>query len=229
MAIGTGVTFVWLFFAIAPVLAAGRYLGQGDGWTQARLLFLQAVWYWMDAVMWVFLHGNIRQLQSDVRRGELDWKLLLPTDSLTLVTLGKVNVPDLPKFAIAVGLGALPGSPWSVLMFVVCLLAASVLLWAVGVFSSYKVITKFEFEGDFLLSSAHNLARVPVSMYGTVLRIVLSSVLPVILITTVPSTVFFGWSGWQVPLTAIGATVALTAALRLAWRRETKLYVGLQG
>jgi ABC-type uncharacterized transport system permease subunit len=234
--IGTLVTLAWLFFAIAPVLAAGRYLGEGDGWTQSRLLFLQAVWYWMDAVTWVFLNDNIGQLQRDVRRGLLDWKLLLPTDSLTFVTLGKLNVPDLPKFVIAIALGAwavaagaFPGSGWSILGFLVCLAAASVLLWVIGVFATYKVITLFDFDGEFVLDAVHNLARVPVSMYGVVLRVVLSSILPVILITTVPSTVFFGWSAWWVPLVALAVTVVAAAAVRLAWLRETRLYVGIQG
>ncbi|MDR1806338.1 MAG: ABC-2 family transporter protein [Propionibacteriaceae bacterium] len=235
MVIGTGVTLIWLVFAIAPVLAAGRYLGEGDGWTQSRLLFLQAVWYWMDAVMWVFLTNNVGQLQQDVRKGQVDWKLLLPTDSLTFVTLGGLNVTDVPKFLIALGLGAwavaagaFPGSAWTVVLFLVCLLAASVILWAVGVFATYKVLTLFDFDGRFLVNSVHNLARVPVGLYGVVLRVVLSSVLPVILITTVPSTVFFGWSRWWVTPVAVTVAAALVVALRVAWRRETRQYVGLQ-
>ena len=84
MLIGVGVSLAWLFFAIAPVLAAGRYLGEGDGWTQARLLFLQAAWYWMDGVMWIFILGNIAVLQEDVHEGRLESKLLMPADSLSL-------------------------------------------------------------------------------------------------------------------------------------------------
>ncbi|MDR1119205.1 MAG: ABC-2 family transporter protein [Bifidobacteriaceae bacterium] len=235
LAIGTAISLAWLGFAIAPVLVAGRYLGEGDGWTQARLLFLQAVWYWMDAVMWVFLYNNIRELRDDVRQGRLDGKLLLPTDSLTYVMLGRFGYADAPKFLIAVALGAwavaagaFPGSAWHVAAFLVCLAAASVILWAVAVFSSYKVITLFNFDANVALDAVHNLARVPTGMYGTVLRVLLSSALPVILLTTVPSTVFVGWSRWWAPLISVGAAILLVALMRVAWRRETRLYVGLQ-
>jgi ABC-2 type transport system permease protein len=233
--IGVGVSLVWLGFAIAPVLAAGRFLGEGDGWTEARLLFLQAVWYWMDAIMWVVCVPNAEAFRQEIRQGRLDAKFLWPANSLAVVMLGRVGVADLHKFFIALGLGAwavaagaFPGSVWSVAGFIVCLLAASVIFWALGVFTVYKAMTLFKFDGSVALTAAHNLARVPVGMYGPVLRLLLSSVFPVILITTVPSTVFFGWSSWQLPLASATVAVAAVIVLKSAWRRETRLYVGLQ-
>lgn len=234
--LGTGISVAYLFFAIAPVLVAGRYLGQGDGWTQARLLFLQGVWYWMDAVLWTFCSKNISELQEAVHTGRLDGLLLLPGDSLTRVMLGHISVSDLPKFILALALGgyavaagAFPGPAWSVVEFVICLIAASVILWTVSVFSTVKVITLFTFDGLFALDAVHNLGRVPVSLYAPWLRIIFSSVLPVILITTVPSTVFFGWSPWWMPAVPIAVAAVLVLLLRKAWHHEIRNYVGLQG
>ena len=234
--VGIGISLAYMFFAIAPVLAAGRYLGQGDGWTQARLLFLQGVWYWMDAVIWTFCSRGVSELTEAVHTGRLDGLLLLPGDSLTRIMLGHISVGDLPKFLIAMALGgyaiaagAFPGSVWTVLSFIICLGAASVIMWTVAAFSILKIITLFEFDGTFALNAVHDLGRVPVSLYAPWLRIIFSSVLPVILITTVPSTVFFGWSSWWTPIVPVAVAALLVWLLRLAWRHEIRNYVGLQG
>ena len=234
--LGTVISLAYMFFAIAPILVAGHYLGQGDGWTQARLLFLQGVWYWMDAVIWTFCSKNVNELIEAVHTGRLDGMLLLPGDSLTRIMLGHLSVSDLPKFIIAIALGgyavaagAFPGSVWTVMSFIICLVAASVIMWTISVFSSMKVITLFEFDGLFALDAIHNLGRVPVSLYAPWLRIIFSSILPVILITTVPSTVFFGWSPWWLPIIPVAVAVLLVWLLHLAWHHEIRNYVGLQG
>jgi ABC-type uncharacterized transport system permease subunit len=235
--LGVLVSITWMFFAIAPVLVAGQYLGGTTGWTGARLLFLSAIWYWMDAVMWVFAEAGIRQLTTDVRQGRLDGKLLQPCSSLVRCMLGgSMNIPDIPKFAIAIALGtwaithgALPGGPMSLLGFVVALLAASVILWVVAVLSIYKVITLMEFDGRSAMYAVHNLSRVPTDLYAPGLRLILSSVFPVVLITTVPAHVFFGWGSWWLPLISVAVASVAVAVLRLAWRREIRDYAGLQG
>jgi ABC-2 type transport system permease protein len=233
--IGLGVSLAWLGFAIAPVLVAGRYLA-AEGWNQPRLLFLQAIWYWLDAVYWAFLSRNIESLQSGVVNGRVDGLLTLPADSLLMASLGHLNVADLPKFGIALALGgyavwagAVPGGAWAVIGFVVALTAASVLMWAINVLCGFKVLTQFRFEGGFLADAVHNLSRVPTDLYSAGMRLLFSSVLPVVLLTTLPSRVFFGWDSVWLASVAAAAAVALTVLTRWLWQREVSRYVGLQG
>jgi ABC-2 type transport system permease protein len=233
--IGTGVSLIWMFVAIAPVLVAGRYLGEGDGWTQARLLFLQAVWCWMDAALWVFISPGSEALRHHVRQGTLDGQLLMPGSSLTRIMLGHLGVQDTPKFLVcaalggyAISQGALPGGAGAIICFVVAMLGATVIFWAAGGFAVAKAITMLEFSGEFAVSALLNLSRMPTSMYGSVLRVLFSSVFPVVLITTVPSQVFFGWSAWWLPAVPVAVGIALVLVLRLIWNREIKNYVGFQ-
>jgi ABC-2 type transport system permease protein len=232
---GVVVSLAWLGFAIAPVLVAGRYLA-AEGWNQPRLLFLQAIWYWMDAVNWFFLSENMDKLRSGVTSGRTDGLLTLPVDSLLMASLGHLNVPDLPKFGIALALGgyavwagALPGGVLAVVGFVVALAAASVLFWAINVLCSFKVLTQFRFDGGFLASAVHNLSRVPTDLYNAGMRLLFSSVLPVVLLTTLPSRVFFGWDPLWLAAVSVAVTVAVVALTRWLWRREVARYVGLQG
>ncbi|MCL1838164.1 MAG: ABC-2 family transporter protein [Propionibacteriaceae bacterium] len=235
LVIGTLVSMFWVIFAIAPVLVAGYYLGEGAGWTQARLLFLQAIWYWMDAVNWVFCVRNTNGLATDIRNGRLDGRLLLPGDSLLRVMLGQLGVQDLPKFLIAIGLaayaiqaGAFPGGVWHIIGFVVCLIAASVMFWAIAVLSFLPAITLFKFEGDVIVNAIHNLNRVPADLYTPWLHALFSTALPIVLITTVPSRVFFGWSPWWMPIVCVIAAFVLLVVLRYLWARQLRHYVGFQ-
>jgi hypothetical protein len=50
----------------------------------------------------------------------------------------------------------------------------------------------------------------------------------VVLITTVPSTVFFGWSHWWMPVVSVGGAVLAVALLRAVWRCQLRHFVGFQ-
>lgn len=92
--------------------------------------------------------------------------------------------------------------------------------------ANYKAITHVRFDGWAALFAAQNLARVPTTFYGSVLRVVLTAVVPIAFLATVPAQVFFGdvsaWLGAVSVVLAAGA-VRLTSVL---WRREVSRYAG---
>lgn len=236
LVIGTLVTTIWLGISVAPVLIVALHTDDASGWTLPRLLFLQAVWYLLDAVVWAFLIMNVGYWEEHVRLGLLDGRLLRPVNSLVLCSLGRVYIPDLPKFVLAVGLGAvavgLGGGPPSWLHAVAAaasIVSAMVLMWAIGVLVNYKALTHVRFDGWAALFAAQNLARVPVPLYGRVLRVVLTAVVPVAFLATVPAQLFFGdVAPW------LGAVAVLLAALAIRvtwflWRRELGRYAGVMG
>lgn len=230
---GTVVSAVWLALSIAPVLVVSAHSQAAPGWTLPRLLFLQSIWYLMDAVLWMLIMTNARELADKVQDGTLDAILLRPVNSLVLCTLGSVYVQDLPKVVLAVGLGgfavATGGGPASLLAAAAGLVAvacACVLMWAAGVLANVKSITHIQADGMFALHAAHNLARVPTPLYGPVLHVVLTVVVPIGFLTTVPAQLFFG----LIPLWWLLASVALTVGVVLVtsriWHRELRGYTG---
>lgn len=162
--------------------------------------------------------------------------LLTPTSGSVEVLLGTVYVQDVPKIVLAFGLGgyavATGGGPATVLGAAAGLVAvacACVLMWAGGVLANVKSITHVQADGMFALHAAHNLARVPTSLYGPVFHVLLTVVLPIAFLTTIPAELFFGLrSLWW-----LAASIALTAAVvwvtsRL-WHRELRNYSGAMG
>ena len=145
-------------------------------------------------------------------------------------------MPDIPKVVLAVGLGVaaivLGGGPIGVLAtvaFLVSTLSAMVLMWAIGVLANYKVITHVQFDGWSAMFAAQNAARVPIPLYGTALRILLTAVIPLAFLATVPAQVFFGDVGiWVAGVSVALATGAIVLCSRL-WNRELRRYAGAMG
>lgn len=236
LVIGTIVTTIWLGISIAPVLVVALHTDDANGWDLPRLLFLQAVWYLLDAVVWVFLIANVGYWEEQVRLGVLDGLLLRPVNSLVLCSLGRIWVPDLPKIALAFALGVVAvtmgGGPvgWvNSVAAAASIASAVVLMWALGVLVNYKTLTHVRFDGWAALFAAQNLARVPVPFYGQVLRVVLTAVVPIAFLATVPAQVFFGdvtpWLG----LVSVGLAVGAARLASFLWRRELARYAGAMG
>ena len=110
LAIGLVVNILWLAVAISPVLFAFEQLGAdqstiGDGWTLGELLYLQALWWLLDAVVWMILVPNMSDLSAQVASGQLDMMLLKPVHSLVYVTSRRLEVIDVQKLPLASAVG----------------------------------------------------------------------------------------------------------------------------
>jgi ABC-2 type transport system permease protein len=233
---GTLVSTLWLGIAVAPMLVVSTHAQVAQGWTLPRLLFLSAIWYLLDAVLWMVIVTNHRRLEHEITHGTLDVVLLRPVNSLLLCTLGTIYVQDTPKAVLALALGAgaivVGGGPPSVLAAVataVAVVCACVLLWAAGVLVTYKALTHVRFDATFAIGAVHNLARVPTPLYGPVLHLVMTVVVPVTFLTTVPAQLFYGTASlWWAPASVALTVVTVAVASRL-WHGELRRYTGSMG
>lgn len=230
--VGLLVSTAWLAFAVAPAVVVFENVESAQGWTLSRLLFVSAVWYALDAMMWVLIFKNIVTWPDQVRLGELDAILLRPVDSLTMASLMRLNVADLPKIPIALvlaGATLLFGESVSfgaIVPAMVATVAAMVIFWAVAVLANVKVLTSVRFDGTFLLHTTHNLARIPTPLYGNAVRLLLTVAVPITFLTTVPAEVIYGASSRWMALASVAVAALLTVAARLAWRHQVRRYVG---
>ncbi len=233
LVVGTLVSLVWLGVSAVPSIVVTLHTDGAGGWTLPRLMYLLAIWYLMDAVMWIIIMPNIGQWGRQVQTGALDAVLLRPVRSLVMCSLGTLGVQDLPKILLAAALGVgavvLGGGPASVGALVaslVCLLCGLVLMWAFGVLTSYKVLTQVQFDASFLLHAGHNLARVPTPLYGRAIQVLLTWVVPVSFVATVPAQMMFSMaSAWMV-VAAVLVTTAVVLLVVVLWNREVRRYSG---
>ena len=115
---------------------------------------------------------------------------------------------------------------WQVAAGTVAVAAAGVLLWSLSLLANLKVLTSVRFEAGWISAGVHNLARVPVSFYGTALRVFLTAAVPVAFLTTVPAQLVIGSLTWWWAGVAVGVAAVVTVVTRLAWEHQVRRYSG---
>ena len=193
----------------------GRGLG---GWSWSQALVVLGVYTLLDGLSSALLRPNLSAIVSHVREGTLDFVLLKPIDSQFWLSTRTLAPAGLPEIATGFGLslwaaaraGARP-SPATLLVAPLLLLAAALILYSIWfVLATTTIWFVKTWNATEVLRSALTAGRYPVSAYPSLLRSLLSTVLPVAFMTTVPAEALLGRvSGTSVVYALLAASLSL--------------------
>jgi ABC-2 type transport system permease protein len=204
------------------------------GWTYAGTLAVLGVYLVVGALRSLFIGPSLDSLagmEGDVWSGRLDFTLLRPVNTQFLASFRRWRFFAL--FDLLLGLGVLGfaawqlGQAWSpahLAMFFLALFAAMVLLYAILlaftalVFWSPGVLFTWIFDGIF------QLARYPVGLYPGWLRLALTWIIPVGLITTVPAEALAGGLSDGMLAGSLGLAIVLLAGASILFRLALRGY-----
>ncbi|MDW8350588.1 MAG: ABC-2 family transporter protein [Anaerolineae bacterium] len=217
----------WVFYSHRPTLG---------GWRFHEALLVVGLFFIASGFLDAVLQPSLRELIEGLRTGQLDYILIRPMDAMLLISMRRQRFEKLSSaligvVLIAVGLSqasAVGGAPlfgFLVLLgFTLLLLyAAMSLLMAL----CFWVVDLTNIEE--LLLGLLETARYPVQAFPEPLRSVLSFVLPIAFISTVPAEMLLGRPNWLLIAYGIAATLALFALSRLAWRAALRKYASIGG
>ena len=233
LAAKTVMSTFWLAWAALGVSVYFRFTGDIGGWTYGEVLVVVGLFFALNGVRQAFLEPNLEALGEGVRRGTLDHLLTRPVDSQVLVSLRHVDMHNLVDpvlglvlVAIGVRLAGRGVTPGGVAAFLLLLLAALVLLYALVLcLMCLAVLLVGADELSTVSFSVIELSRFPVQAYRQPLQTLLV-VVPVALLTTVPAQALLGRLD---PIWLIASPLAATAALVAAsvgWHRVLRRYTG---
>ena len=202
-------------FVISLFYGPGRSLG---GWSWEAALVVLGVYTVLDGACTSFLRPNLAMIVTHVQQGTLDFILLKPIDSQFWLSFRTVSPAGLPE--IVTGLGLIlwaAGKAGASLTPTGCLTAALMLasslvilysLWfGLATTSIWFVKT---WNATEVLRAALTAGRYPISAYPLGLRSLLTVVLPVAFLTTVPAEAILGRvSGGAAAASLLMATVCL--------------------
>lgn len=209
----------------AGVLGVAVLFGQVEavgGWDFAATLAVLGVYLTVSALRDLFISPSLDSLaglEGDVLSGRLDYTLLRPVNIQFLASFRRWRLFAL--FDLLLGLGVLAGAmaqlgatlpPERVVAFLALLGAGMVILYAVLlaftalVFWSPGLLFTWVFNGVF------QMARYPIELYPGWLRLVLTWVIPLGFITTVPAQALAG----DLSPGMVAGSVALAAGLFVA-------------
>lgn len=203
------------------------------GWRPFEALALLGAFQLVSGLLNAFLEPNLAWFAGKVTSGELDDALLQPVPSLFTVSMGACSPLALPRvilgavlIGVAVALGG--GASFGGLLTCLALLAAgAAITWATRVMLATLAFWAPGFEPSILYSAFWQLGRYPIGVYHPLIRHLLTYVVPVAFIATLPAEALMrGQGGIELALLGAGVAALAFVAATLAWRAGIKRYTG---
>lgn len=204
---------LWLVFQHAPQLA---------GWSGYEAALVLSLFLFTTGVVGGLVEPNLGQIVEAVRTGSFDLLLVKPADAQLLASLRTVAPSHvweiLASFGVAAwGLAHLPApAPLDAIValgMLGCGLASMYALWLLTISASFVFVRVDNLR--FLLWSATDAGRWPITVFTGFVRWVLTIGIPVALLTSFPAMALLG--RWDAELLAVGAGTALTFVALSRW------------
>ena len=184
-------------FVISLFYGPGRSLG---GWSWEAALVVLGIYTVLDGTCSCLLRPNLGTIVTHVQQGTLDFILLKPIDSQFWLSFRTFSPAGLPEIGTGLGLtiwaAAKAGaslSPTGVLTAALMLASSLVILYSLwfGLATTSIWFVK-TWNATEVLRAALTAGRYPISAYPLRLRSLLTVVLPVAFLTTVPAEAILG-------------------------------------
>lgn len=209
-----------------------RHTSLLGGWTLDQSYIFVCGVLVVDAVIMTVASNNLWWLPILVNHGDLDYYLVRPVSSFFFVSLREFAANSFVNLLMAGGLlvWALARYPeplgaGRIVLYLLLLAVGSLLYFLIRMLAVIPVFWLHTSRGlDELSFSLFKLAERPHQIYGSRLRLLLVTALPMALIASVPAQLLFTGPAWR-PLAGIAVVTAGLLALTLAfWRRALRAY-----
>ena len=221
----------WELLTLSIIFSNTETIG---GWGFGELIALLGVFRLVNTMMISLIWPNTEKFNQSIRDGSMDYTILLPVNTMFLVTFSRITVWRvwdllLATALIVIGIN-LSGdfvTPLSVVSFVLLAISGVIIiysLWIVLIALTFW-FTKFD-NNVTILQALLDAGRYPSSVYPVWLRIIVTFLVPIAVATTVPLQALRGDldAGRIVMYFAIGIASFLIASQ--VWKRGLKQYSG---
>jgi len=223
--LGTALAGLRIIFLYTDVL---------NGWHSSQLGALLGIYLIVRGGIHLIIQPAMQQLLSDIYTGKLDFTLLKPLDAQFLASTQRINI--WASVDIVLGSSVLGGalilmrnqcSPLGVLKFGAILLVGGAIIYSFWLLLASSAFWLIRIESILaLFQTMYQAGRWPSSIYPAWLRFLLTFLIPVALVTTVPAEALTG----QIVETDFFALLILAVVLpilaRFIWLQGLKTYTG---
>jgi ABC-2 type transport system permease protein len=219
-----GLLALSIVFTHTPTLA---------GWSQGETVVLLGTFQIISGLLAAFVEPNLSWFNGKVYDGQLDEILLKPVPSLFMASLGVCHPWSLVSVGLgisitAAGVAQLEQAPSSarLLLFLLLLLAGTVLAWAARAIVACVAFWAPRFEPDVLYDAFWQLGRYPVSIYHPLIQRLLVTLVPVAFITAIPAQALTRGSDLATLAGALAAAAISIGVAGTVWQAGLRRYTG---
>lgn len=225
-------TAFWFAWTLVSVRIFYRFTDQIGGWSYPEALLVIGLFSCANALIWGIVRPNVEKLVEGIRNGTFDFVLIKPVNSQFMASLRHLVIWQFSNLALGlvVVLIAAPqlnrsisASSW--LLFALLLICGLVIVYSIGLtlvsiaFWAVRIDNMIE-----LFNSIFETARYPVDAFPGWARGLLTFVIPIAFVTTVPAAVVIGkLTLWWGVVAALLALVSLVLASAI-WSYAVKHY-----
>lgn len=200
------------------------------GWNFKEALLVTAFYLLTSGVIEVFIRPNMSEIAEAIRTGNMDFALLKPIDAQFNISTRHINILRVPDILIGIGLLAyaisgisvtILGIFLSVLMYLSSIIIVYCLWLALSTTAFWFVKTQNATE---LFQGVFGAARFPVTAFPVPVRALLTFVIPIAFVTTVPAQALIGKLTPLLALTSPLVALLLFGASRWFWLKAVSSY-----
>lgn len=225
--VGAGTTAGVVF----PLVFVYGHTGDVAGWSFHEAMLVAGFFLVLQGLVGGLVEPNLGALVEGVRSGQLDYLLLKPPDAQFVASFQRVSparVWDLLGGAsvLAWAQAHLPppgvGAVVATLALLVAGVAAVYGLWILVVCASFWFVRVDNLR--YLLNAVLDAGRWPVTVYTGWVRVFLTMLVPVALVTSYPALALLGRLDASLAAQALVVSVGMLVASRLAWVQALRHY-----
>ena len=221
--------------ALATVLTIGVFFGHTDnigGWSFYETLVVVGLFQLFLGMVDTFITPNVGDFTEHLRTGTLDFILTKPLNSQFHASLRRINIWRAIDTLIGAGVIAYALAHLNVtltvergLIFGVLLVCAAIILYALIMLLITSAFWFVQLENVMeLLFTFYETGRFPVSVFPAWLRAILTFIVPIAFITTIPAAAIIGRLNLEFVLLAVIVAAVLLAACMAFWRFAVRHY-----
>lgn len=209
----------WELLSLSILFSNTTTLG---GWGLGELIALLGVFRLVNMLVAALIWPNTERFNTAVRDGTLDYTLLLPVNSLLLISFSRIviwRVWDLilGTVLIVIGINMSGGAftPVNVIGFLILIVSGAAIIYSIWIVLIAFTFWFVKFDNNVtILQALLEAGRYPATVYPTWLRLIVTFVVPIAVATTVPLQALRGdLAAWQIALfCAIGAASVVIAS-----------------
>ena len=224
---------------VAGLLGVGVIFSHADsinGWGVDQTMAVLGTWLLAGGLRGIVLDPSLDALsgmEGEVWTGQFDYTLLRPIGLQFHVSVRKWRLLSLfdvafgvAVLAVALHRGGIPIGLSPLLLFLLLLAVGITVTYSILLFLSSLVFLSPGFFFTWIFNALFPAGRYPLSFYPKWMRVILTWIVPVGIIATVPADAITGRLTAGAALTAIGVAVLFFTLATLAFRRAVRKYTG---
>jgi ABC-2 type transport system permease protein len=223
-------------FPVLSLLFVGAIYGQTanlNGWTLPQYLVLVGTFMMLSSFVFTMFFKNIFELPEFIRKGNLDFMLLKPINNQFLVSTRYVSFVEMAQIlpgAVLVIIGAvnLDGGIewWRWLLYPVLMVCGIIITYSIWFMMVTPCVWWIKMDFAEFFFNLFDLGRYHPDMFGGVVRVVLTFVLPFGVVAATPADLLLNRLSVEALIWMVGAAALFLYASHRFWRYAQKRYHG---